>query len=295
MLRLWIGLAVLLAGGAGFALAGPGALIRSDAPLPYLPQNRGLRVRSVALAFLIVVVASGAIELFNRAGNLVRRHHETFVPSQAQMAVRQCGTLLLAGETATLFYLTHGANKCHVRYLPGSTTGRARDQLAAELATLPRPLLFVAAQPGPGRLVIDNSRPIEIELPTTLPNEIWLRLVAQHGAKVEIRSDTGDVLASMSPVPEADPAWQRVAVPAASASRKLTLMMREGRSRVRFEGLRLSPGQPTIWPWGEDVAVRFENKRSILFSPTKLTGGLVPAVAPLDERGSTFLARVKPP
>ena len=283
-----IALVVLLLGGAGAAIAGA---LRSQTSAPIV-NSLSLFPRIVAWAFLAVALWSGALELHNKVREIQARGFETYLADQVHMAANECGTLLFGGETAALFYLSHGANRCHARYLLGLDADAGR-LLEDDLKSAPRPLLLVAPQPGPQQIRVDGPYSVGLEFSPSSPREMWIGIASSDAAVVRVMTKLGAPVAVIAIQAGLAPGWHRIELQGINGQKSLEISATRATAPVFLEGIRFSSTQALPWPWGSGVILRPTQGGPFDFSPARLTRGLFASVEVLDSRGSTMLARVK--
>lgn len=291
-IRVWIPLAVLLAGGAAYALVGPRGLLWSGDAARLPGRLAFARVRTAGFAFVALAAASGAWALAGQIEHVRARGFETYVPTQVKRAAEDCGTVLFAGETAALFYLSHGAHRCAARYLLAMDASR-RASLAEGLRTAPRPLLLVVPQPGPKQLRIDGTHPIRLDLPAGLAGEVQLKLLSERASVVEVKGGAGAEVAKINVPGDAEPQWIALPGRASGPPETFQIMSSGAKAPVYLEGIRVSDAQTTRWPWGTEVVLHPGRRSKFVFSAADLGGGLFHTLKPLDTQGSTMLAIVE--
>ncbi len=290
--RVWIPFAAVLAGGAGYALVGPGGLLWAPNTLRLPGKLAFAKVRTACLAFLVLAAASGAINLLNRVEHFRSRGFETYEPAQVRRATADCGTFLFAGETAALFYLTHGAHKCAARYLL-ATASSERHSLAEGLRTAPLPLLLVAPQPGPEELPLDGAHPVQLDLPARTADQVQLQLKAAQAATVRITRVDGSEIMKLAMPGGAEPLWIALGQSGSNVPETFLITSKGAKGQVYLEGVRISSAQTTRWPWGTEVTLQHGRSRRFAFSAVEIGGGLFRELQPVDDRGSTMLAIVR--
>ena len=245
--RVWIPLALVLAGGAGYALAGPaGHLWASQAarlPAPF----SSMPARTSGIALVVLATSSGLLSLFMEATRIWDRDRETYAAPQVHRAVQDCGTILYSNETAALFYLSHGAHTCATRYLLAAGDGE-REALFLDLRTTPRPLLLVGRQPGPRELTLGG--PLLIDIPRGMNSRIELNVVSEHKTVVQVLKADGTVVAELATQPDTPSQWITWDRGEGNEAETLRVVSKSGGGRVFLEGLRAWDAQATDGPGG---------------------------------------------
>ena len=302
--RGWVALAVLIAGAAAFAIVGPGGILgRAPGAEGRLWRNPSV----LCLGFLAVFGLSGAVVLAQQALKIRNRHNQTFEPDQVRLLVERCGTAIHAAETAALFYLAHGANACPMLYLPamkGKSGGRIH------LVGFPRPLMLVAAKPGPQEIGIAYRKPAEISIGPS--GALRLRLAfapassAQPALAIRVAGAGEEQVRDVTPgetdgiiAVDVAASDQRRTVTVAMPSRFATayLIGIHAEDATRDSTSQESPDRESShqdWPWNRDIKLASQ-KRVYSFSAADLTSGLFSSMEVIDSQGSTLLAKLNAP